>query len=225
MDLKEQHDKLLAERPPGAEHDTENCQYCTESNDLEGGEMSSTYTEDEMKAALEEAIAKALAPYQEEAALEAIAKAIEDAKAPLVTQVAELQNAVDTATLRAETAEQALEAKNAEIEAAEKAAEEAATLATRREERKDAVKEFAFKDEFITERLDRWVAMSDEDFSALLDDWKAVSAKKEEKKVTPTQLPTATALKATSEDDGDKYAARREVSRLGLRGTDIRTLG
>lgn len=224
MDLKEQHDKLLAERPTGAEHDTENCKFCN-TNDLEGGEMSgNTYTDDEVKEAIEAAVAKALAPFQEEAALEAIAKAIEEAKTPLETRVTELQNQIDTATLRAESAEKDLEDLKAEIAAEKLKAEEAALAESRRGERKDAVKEFAFKEEWIDERLDRWVAMSDDDFSALLDEFKAI-ATKPSKGTAPTELPKATALKASSEDAGDRNSIRREVSRLGLSGNDIRTLG
>jgi len=189
--------------------------------------MSGTYTEDDLKEAIEAAVSQALAPFQEEAALEALAIAFEDVKAPLVAQVETLQNELDTVTLRAETAEGNYNALVTMLEEAQAAQDAAAELAARRDARREAVKDLAFTAEYVEERLDRWVALSDEDFSELLDGWKAVtSAKKEETVSTETtSVPATTAMKASREDkDVDRFANMRELSRLGLQGVDIRTL-
>ena len=189
--------------------------------------MSGNYTEEDLKEAVDAAVAKALAPFQEEAALETLAKAFDDTKAPLVAQINTLQNDIDTATLRAETAEAELAALIKMLEDAKAAEEAALEVATRRDARKEAVKELTFTAEYVEERLDRWAAMGDEDFAELLDGWKAVASKKvEDSTDDSTKIPASTAMKASREDNKnvDKFANVREVSRLGLRGVDIRTL-
>lgn len=189
--------------------------------------MSGNYTEDDLKEAIEAAVSQALAPFQEEAALETLSQAFEDVKAPLVAQIASLQNEVDTATLRADTAEANYGALVALLEDAKSAEEAAIALTARREARREAVKDLAFTAEYVEERLDRWVALSDDDFAELLDGWKAVATKKEEKIVTDeTTIPATTAMKASREEDnkGDRFANIREVSRLGLQGVNIHSL-
>jgi hypothetical protein len=199
----------------------------SEKNYPKGVLMSGNYTEDDLREAIEAAVSQALAPFQEEAALETLSQAFEDVKAPLVAQIASLQNEVDTATLRADTAEANYNALVALLEDAKAAEEAAAELTARREARREAVKDLAFTAEYVEERLDRWVALSDDDFAELLDGWKAVATKKEEKVVTDeTTIPATTAMKASREEDnkGDRFASIREISRLGLQGVNIRSL-
>lgn len=189
--------------------------------------MSGTYTEDDLKEAIEAAVAQALAPFQEEAALDNLAAAFEDVKAPLVAQVETLQNELDTVTLRAETAEATYNALVKMLEEAKAVEDAAAELAARREVRKEAVKDLAFTAEYVQERLDRWVALSDEAFAELLDGWKAVaSKKKDEVATTDATIPATTAMKASREETKgeDKFSTMRELARGGRLGTDIRTL-
>ncbi len=188
--------------------------------------MSGNYTEDDLKIAIEEAVSQALAPFQEEAALETLAIAFEDVKAPLVAQIETLQNTIDTVTLRAETAEANYSALVTMLEEAQAAQDRAVEEAARREARREAVKDL-FTAEFVEERLDRWVALSDDDFATLLDGWKAVASKKEEKvENTDSTIPATTAMKASREDDNKNIAKneRRELAEFGLRGGDIRNL-
>lgn len=222
MDLKAQHDDLLANQPSGVIHNAEECQFC---NPELGGDMSGTYTEDELKSAVEEAVAKALAPFQEEAALEALQKAVDEAVATALADMEQVQNALDTATLRAEKAEKDLDEIKSWLDEEEAKAAAEAALTAKKSERLEAVKDLGFKQEWIEERLDRWTAMDDESFAELVDVFKAATAGKEGKDVTPTAIPDATAMTAGSEGDrkgGDKFATMREVSRLGLMGVDIR---
>lgn len=223
MDLKEQHDQMLADKPSGVEHDTESCPFC---NPEQGGDMSgTTYTEEDLKAAVEEAVAEALAPFQESANLEALQAAIDEAIAPIQAQVEELQNQLDTATLRAEKAEKDYADLVALLEAAKAEEEAKAALEARKAERLEAVKDLGFSEDWVNERLDRWTAMADEVFQELLDTWKAAIASKNESG-SSTSIPDATAMTAGNEADrgGDKFATFREVSRLGLSGVDVRRL-
>lgn len=190
----------------------------------------SEYTESDLKeaveAAVEVAVAEALAPYREEAALDNLAKAFEDAKAPLVEQVKTLQDELDSTTLRAAKAESEYTALVTMLETAKAEQDEAAAIAERRDARREAVKELAFTDDYVEANLDRWAAKSDEDFAELLDGWKAVVSKKDDGSEGASSIPATTAMKASREDNKivDRFADMREVSRMGLYGTDIRTL-
>jgi hypothetical protein len=234
MDFKAEHDKMLAEKPEGVEHDTDNCQFCSAS---EGGDMSKTYTEDEVRAAVEEA----LAPVQAELdtiraseAEEAVATKVAEAVAAKDAEISELHGTIDTLTLRAEKAEADYDAVIAWLDSEKTAAEEAAALAARKEERLAAVKEVAsFAEDYIEANADRWVALDDTAFASLLDDWKAVaeaskSVAKADEDAEGDDLadaPVATAMKASRDNEGgDKWSDFREVFRMPLMGTDLTTL-
>jgi small-conductance mechanosensitive channel len=189
---------------------------------------SRTYTEDELK----EAIALALAPLQAELEkvqaseeAQAVAAMIAEAVSPKDAEIADLQKALDTATYRADTAEKQYDELVAFLDSERQAAEEAAELAARREARLAAVKESAsFSDEYVEGAIDRWTAMADEDFNALLDDWKAVTAAKSESKSEDVQtLPTATAMQA-SRDETDAGSVRRELLKLTRVGVKLGSL-
>lgn len=232
MDFKAEHDKMLAEKPEGVEHDAGNCQFCISS---EGGDMSKTYTEDEVKAAVEEA----LAPVQAELdairaseAEEAVAAKVAEAVAAKDAEISELHGTIDTLTLRAEKAEADYDSVISWLEAETKAAEEAAALAARRDERLAAVKEVAsFAEDYIEANVDRWVALDDAAFASLVEDWKAIAAARpviatEGKDETDeVEVPVATAIEASrANEGGDKWGDVREVLRMPLRGVDLKTL-
>jgi hypothetical protein len=109
------------------------------------------------------------------------------------------------------------------------AAREAQEYAARKEQRLEQVKEVAsFSEEHVSANADRWAKMSDDDFEAIISDWKAVAeaaaqpvVEKQEEKI-----PAATAMVASrSETKGtDKFASARQIMRAGLTGNDPRTL-
>lgn len=191
--------------------------------------MSGNYTEDELNEAIAKAVDLALAPFQEEAALDNLSKAFDDVKAPLVAKIEELQNTVDTATLRADTAESNYNALVTMLEEAQATQDAAAEAASRREARREAVKDLAFTPEFVEERLDRWVALSDEAFESLLEGWKAVAstATVDDKNTSDDgTIPASTAMTAARVDNnkGTARSERQELASLQLRGGDIRNL-
>lgn len=225
-DIREQHDRLLVEKPSGVEHDTEACPICTESA-KEGVMTDKTYSEDELKDAVAEAIASMQAEintFKASKEAEAIDAKIDEALTPLRTQVAELQGSLDTATLRGDTAEKNYETLVSFLndEAAKEI--EAALVAVRREERIVAVKAVAaFSDEYIEKAIDRWSEMSDESFASLLEDWRAVPTAKVEGK-TSLDLLGKTSMTAAREDKTDSMSEMRTLFQMNLTGNDIRTI-
>lgn len=239
-DLKAEHDTLLANKPEGLEHDAIECEFCeaeqatetgTATNSAKGGDMS-TYTEDELQAA----IAAAVAPVKEELSsfkasqeAEEVEARIAQAKAEAEEAKAEVEKQLDTVTLERDEAVKAKTELEEYLATEAKKAEEAAEFAAKRDERVAQVKEVAsFSDEHIEASADRWTAMADEDFAGLLEDWKVVKASKDDKGGQSTTIPAATAMTATRDGDGagaaDAASVRREVMGLRAQGIDTRTL-
>ena len=110
--LLEEHNRLLAEMPPGAVHATENCFVCQDELDkAPGGVMTTTFTEADVLTAVE----KAVRPLQEKIAeLESIqaeevtAQKIAEIKAELEQSITELTADQDRELARANLAEKAL---------------------------------------------------------------------------------------------------------------------
>lgn len=201
------------------------------NNSEEGGTQMAdkTFTEDELKAA----IADAVAPLQ--AKLDAYdADATEAAHAAKVAAVAaeydakleELQLALDTAVLEATASKTELAELHARLASESEAAEKAAEIAARRDERLAQVKELAsFPDEYITANADRWAELSEEVFTALLEDYKAVTVKGKTGDEGPgTTSLTATAMVASSDSGKNTMTDRREVLSMRLNGIDPHTI-
>ena len=200
--LKEQHDQLMAIKPDDVAHDEANCSFCsgtvTVQTNPEGGDMK-TYTEDEFTAAVKEAVT----PIQEAANLKVAELqgkldelTTESEKAELDGQIAEMQSALDIADAKVAAAEKALADTLTYFDELEAARLEAERLEGLKASRRDAVKDAAsFSDEKIDEKIDRWVAMSDEDFDSFLDDLRAI-------------VPAATAseTEVSTEDEVEKVA-------------------
>jgi hypothetical protein len=229
MSLTALHDQLLEIRPEGAEHNSAVCPFCREAetavatgSSVEGGVSVSekTHTEEEVKALVASAVAEQTKELerqldelkQSEEASEVEAR-IATAKAEAEAQVAEIQAKLDAAVLEAEQAK----TEHNEIltwlnEEGEKAAREA-ELETLTDERKAKVAEVAtFPEDYMNERAPQWAEMSEEAFESLLGDYKAVGAEKSTKK--ETEVPDATAMKATREDNGHKTSAASDVIRM-----------
>lgn len=230
--LKQQHDELLEQVPAGAIHDVAECPLCNGSigddQALERGEKS-MYSEDELKAAVDGAVAplqeriKELLTSTEQAELET---KIAEAKTPLEEQIADLQGQLDAAVLETQAAKDELTNTVSYLETA-KADEEAEVEFTRvREERITQVREAAsFAEDYVEANADRWAHMDAESFDAALDEWKMISTKPSAVVVDP-KVPAETAMRgATTAGDKAKpegMALMRQVLDGTLRGNDPR---
>lgn len=170
----------------------------------------STYTQEQMDAAIAAAVAKATseataslqskldaleAASKESEVGKAVEAAVAEAITPLQSQVSDLQKQLDDATVARTAAETA----KAEVEAfwadAVAKAEQEQTVAARKDERIAKIRDAkVFDDAYIEANADRFAAMSDEDFAARMEEWAAAVPK------TTTFIPTATALTAARQD-------------------------
>ena len=231
MTIQELHDEMLKNMPEGASHDAEACPLCnpnTTFNSIGGGDMK-TYTEDEFTAAVHEAVAPLQA--EAEATVAALQAELDElkteaAKSEVEGQIAEVQAELDKAEIRVAEAERAYADLVSYLEAEVAAAEQAALVEARREARRTAVKEASLLgDEYIDSKLDRWVAMDDESFEAMLEDWKTVSSSSRETvKEASADLPLETAMSTVRDIDPGSASLTADV--LGARnaGIDVRYL-
>lgn len=245
MELQETHDALIAHMPEGVVHDAESCPLCSStpndgvevSNsaentiDTEGGDIVSTYTKEELDAA----IAEATKPLESELAelrstkeaIEVEAR-IEELNTKHAAEIAELQAKVDSAVLEAEAAKTQYAELTEMLEAAEREAEVAALFAAVREERVAQVKEVAsFPEDHIEARADGWAAMEQDAFDALVSDWKAImTSNKEEASDEEAEIVAETAMTASHDgsDVVDVKSTMREVMGLHSRGIDPRQI-
>jgi len=231
---KQLHDELLQQMPEGAAHDAAVCPLCKEIDGgdvaLEGGVQVSTFSKEELEAAVAEAVeplnAKIteLSATHEQAEIEA---KIEEAKTPLQDEITELQAKLDAQVLETEAAKTEHTELVSLLETSEADRVAAEELASRRDERVALVKEVAsFPEEHITANADRWASMDQAMFEAALEDWKLIGAKAPETKVDP-KVPAETAMlgggeKKAPADEG--FAAVREVMNMSIRGFDPRTV-
>jgi hypothetical protein len=239
MILQEFHDLLLEQQPENASHDAENCPFCTESaseisnNDysIGGGDMK-TYTEDEFTAAVTEAVAPLQAAAETKVA--ELQSEIEElrtsqARTELEGQIADLQANLDKAEIRVAAAEAKYDELVAYLDAEAAAVEQAALVQARREARREAVKTAApFADEYIDANLDRWVAMEDEAFEAVIEDWKAVAstARAEEDETGDAEAESIpeTAMSNVRNDHTVNGSVAADVFGARNRGVDVRYL-
>lgn len=225
MELKELHDELLARKPSGAAHDTENCPMCADQSDgtsspATGGDMSKTFTQDELDAAVAEAV-KGIQAELETIKAQATQSEVEARLAEAEDSVKELQSQLDAAVLETQAAKQEKEELLSWLESEKQAAEAAAELAARRDERLAKVAEVAsFPEEYMQANADRWAGMPDDDFEAAINDWKTIGAKKESGDST-TPPPRQTAMVASRDDSGD-VSVLKDVLNLRFTGVDPR---
>lgn len=199
-----------------------------------GGDMDKTYTEDELKAE----VAKVLAPMQAEldtlkAAADADAREAEFTalKEAHATEVAELTTKLDAATTEAAAVKSEFDTYKTSIETAAREVAEAAERAERTEARLTAVKEVAsYPEEFIADNTERWVAMSDEDFEAVVAGYKAsaaaaVAASKSSSEKKEVNLGTVLGgEREVSSTDDDRMSGVRGLFGLREQGIDPRTV-
>lgn len=214
--LKAYHDQLLADQPDGANHDPAGCPLCaldaahqggtTADDQPKGGSGVSTFTQEQLDAAVAKAVAEATGPLQtkldeltSQSAEQAQQDAIDAAVAEKVAELAELQTKFDAATLEAATEKKAREDLEAFLAAEQTKADEKAAADARKDARIEEIKtaELPFTDEWIEENADRLAAMNDEDWAARLVEWKTLAKKDDD-----GTIPTKTSLQATREGDG-----------------------
>jgi hypothetical protein len=237
MILKEYHDLLLNEKPETADHVAEDCPFCNENansinhNDysIGGGDMK-TYTEDEFTAAVTEAVAPLQAAAETKVA--ELQSEIEElrtsqARTELEGQIADLQANLDKAEIRVAAAEAKYDELVAYLDAEAAAVEQAALVQARREARREAVKTAApFADEYIDANLDRWVAMEDDAFEAVIEDWKAVAstARSEEDENGEAEAIPETAMSNVRNAHTVNGSVAADVFGARNRGVDVRYL-
>lgn len=210
--LQEVHDQLVAARPADATC-PEDCPFCSgeyASFVDQGGNVSeATFTQEDVDALVAAAIAKAVAPLQaelngfkegeQESAVEAQVAAVRE---EMEAQIAELTSKLDAAVLEAETAKTERDGITQWLETESEKIVQEAELATRRGDRITKVAEVvSFPEDYVKERADKWASLSDEDFEALLADYKALGIKPKSGG-TGSPLPTATAMVASRESAG-----------------------
>ncbi len=216
----------------------DNSNNAEENNPSKGGDMTTTFSQEQVDAM----IAEALTPMQEELSAlkaESDAEEVETQIATLTEQytaeVAEIRSQLDAQVLETSAATAKYDELVTMLTDAATAEAEAAERAERLESRLAQIEEVAnFPEEYIVENSDRWAAMSDEAFEATLADYTAVAAglpdfikdKKKKKKEDEAQLPDSSAL--NSGDSREKANASGSTINTGslaaLRNVDFSTL-
>jgi hypothetical protein len=229
MELKDLHDKMIAEMPDGAEHASEECPFCSDEQITQRGGNMKSYSDEDIQALVAQAVADAtkeltveLEGLKSTATVSEWEVKISTLQAEHDEQVAALQASLDAAVISAESAKQEYENLLAFLESEKDRVEAEAVVEARKEERVKAVSEAAtFPEDYLTANTDRWAEMSDEAFEALLADYRSMGTVIP----APTPIPGKTALHATrpAGDQGSASAAR-EVIRLRERGIDPREL-
>lgn len=214
--LKAVHDRLLAQKPEGAEHDSTGCALCAmdaadEPTTTErGGSPMADFTQEQVDSMIAVAVSKAIedatGPLQSRIVeLEAskqtdeIEAAVADATATLSTEAARLQSELDAANVAktaAETALADLEAARVQAEADREEAERVSQLKDKRIE--EATAAAVLDEDYIKEHADRFAAMSDEDWAFNLDEWKLIASK-----TGTTKRPVTTAIHASRGQGAD----------------------
>lgn len=226
VDMREEllalHAQLLEAKPEGVEHDKDVCPLCAldeiaDPTITPGGEVSDTFTQEQVDELVAKAISDATSPLQdrlaelEKAAQDTeVGQAVAAAIAPFEEKIAELEAGLDEATVRATAAEQAKQETDAfwadAISAHEEAEAQEARKATRVEQAQAAG---VLTDEYISANADRFAAWSDDEFAARLEEWTQVASLA---KGDGSTIPAGTGFQAARETAADSTTG----SNLGL---------
>lgn len=222
--LKAQHDELLANKPEGVEHNIADCPFCNENP--EGGNVDKTYSESELNAAVESALAPVLAELEAlkaGAAADEVEQRIAAAQADADAKIADLQAQLDSAAVREGELRRELEDTVAYLTGEAEALAEAAALELRKGERLSVVRESAqFTDEYLDSNIDRWAALSDEDFASLVEDWKSAVASVSSREDSGSKSVSTAMNHVRSQSDGS--SAVNKLNDLVRSGFDPRTV-
>lgn len=159
MDKKAIHDFLLEHKPEEASHDVSVCPFC---NDLEIASSGGQHMSDGI--------------YNQTQVDSLVAAAVDKTVGEVTT---ELDNELVLIRADLEQAKETIEARDAEIETLKTEIadrDEASRLAETGDERVALVAAVtSFSDDELANRKARWAAMSEEDFTEILDDFKAIN--------------------------------------------------
>lgn len=189
------HDRLLAVKPEGVEHDTASCVHCKEtaSSEEDHSMADNTLSQEQHEALLASAVAKAA----EDAATAARTEADKE--------IVSLNEQVAAASAEIEALKGQIEAMEAEKAQAEEDARKAALA----DERASAVLAVAsFSDEQVAVRKATWASMDDEAFAAYVEDLRTVASLTggEQKKEISVDGTRETATEGTKSVVGDFFA-------------------
>lgn len=223
MSVKETHDRLLADKPDGVPHDKASCDICNGNyTDPKGGETM-TYTEQDVKNAVDEALAPLLRENEALKASEAEASVeskIAEATADFETKLQALQQELDNEKLRADTAEATKIASDVFLTAHKAETDAAAEADSRKAERLETVKTAApaFDEAYLASRIDDWASMSQEVFDGVVEGFAAIASKSADiSDSTLTQIPASTAMNHTrTKTTTSKLSELHELLRSNL---------
>lgn len=221
--VEKMHDLLLQHKPSEAFHDVSTCPYCVASVDgaeshnkdtpSGGGDMS-TYTQDELQAAIADAMGPVqqeltdLKASQEQAAIEAQLNELAETHD---AEKADLQTQLDQAKTEVEASKKTLDELVAYLDEEAATVKAEAALDARRTEVQLIVAEFFTDEEYIEKNLDRWASMDVEAFEDVTEDWKVAQAAKPVKgDVKPDPL-VQTAMQASSNESTVSIADARKA--------------
>lgn len=230
--LKEQHDQLLKDAGDDVEHDAASCVFCdSEIDPEEGGDKMTekTYTEDDFTQAVQAAVAPIQAAA--EAKVSDLQKQVDDltnekAKGEIDSQIDEVQKSLDAAVLSKQALEEELANVKAYLEAEKVAADEAAAIEARRSDRTEKIDEIPFPEGYLSEaRIEKVLALSDEDFEAQLEDWKALVPAKAELAESDADKKVLTETAMNNEQaSGKSELSVADILGVRQHGIDIRDL-
>jgi hypothetical protein len=220
--LKALHDRLMKEKPEGAVHEPDSCPFCAMEDAADGGDM--TYTEDELKAKVDEAVKAAvderdarIAELSAAQLTSETARAVADAVAAKDTELADLRGELDKAVLEGANAKAERDTLVAWLEGEKTAAEQREAAAARKDTRLAKLKEVAhFPDDYLEQNADRFAAMSDEEFDSRCAEYAALSPNG--KSGGSTEIPsTLPGLKAGMEGPGTSRGTSAVKELMALR--------
>lgn len=222
--LKEIHDRLMADKPEGAVHDQNSCSLCAMTDEPTtpggGGDMT-TYTEDELRAKVDEAVKAAteakdtkIAELEGAQASDETAKAVKAAVEPLEIELSQVRADLDKKVLEAANAAAERDAITAWLEAEATVQTEREAAASRKDERLTKLKEVAsFPEEYLATNADRFASMSEDEFTARCAEYAALAKPGDNSKI-PSTTP---ALKAGLEGPGSSGRVSAVKELLALR--------
>lgn len=186
MTAQEIHDQLMAQKPEGASHDQESCTFCNqqENPSKEDKLAEAIFTQEQHEQLLAAAVEKAQQ------------SATTDADAEILALNEKLQAAENDLKSRDEEITQ--------LKGEISSRDEKDRLDKLAGERVEKVKEVAnFSEEQLDARKEKWAKMEDEDFEALLEDYKAVSVPVEQSGEKKREKSSFNATRETAGEGGE----------------------
>lgn len=182
MSEKELHDLLLKEKPEGAQHDSDKCPICLVREASQEEKEVAEITQEQHEALLDTAVEKAKTEVRTSVDAEILS---------LNEQLAQAKEDIES---KDETI--------AELQARIDAREESDRLSALAEERVELIRaaDVNFSDEQIEARKESWASMAEEDFTALLEDYKAVATAKVQ---SNEEKPPKSSFSGTRETAGE----------------------